>query len=94
MEGGEDSMYALIYDEHKPDQRTKEVISVHSTREAAEKALEERQKMLGRRVWECYTRIVWVEEEVKPGDRIPPSSFSTWRPGEKIPEGELYSDSD
>ena len=87
-------MYALIYDEHDPNKRLKQVISVHRTREAAEKALQKRQKSLKRRVWECETRIVWVKGKVKAGDYILPDSFSTWRPGEKIPEGELYPDGD
>ena len=87
-------MYALIYDEHRPERKEKEVFSVHETREEAEKALEERQKTLERRVWECNTRIVWVDGKVKKGDHIPTSSFATWRPGEKIPEGELYTDGD
>ncbi len=87
-------MYAVIYDEHRPDQKAKEVISVHSTREEAEKALEKRQATLGRRVWECNARVVWVDSEVKPGDHLLPNSFSTWRPGEKIPEGEMYPDTD
>ena len=87
-------MYAVIYDELRPDKKTKEVISVHPTREEAEKALEERQATLKKRVWECNARVVWIEEEVKPGDQILPGSFSTWRPGEKIPVGELYPDTD
>ncbi|MFZ0450642.1 MAG: hypothetical protein WAL98_15490 [Desulfatiglandaceae bacterium] len=87
-------MYALIYDEREPNKKAKEVFSVHETREEAEKALEERQKTLERRVWECHTRIVWVDGTAKKGDFISTSSFSTWRPGEKIPEGELYTDGD
>jgi hypothetical protein len=51
-------MYALIYDEFDPAKREKKVISVHETREAAEKALKKRQRELGKRVWECHTRIV------------------------------------
>jgi len=31
-------MYALIYDEFDPDKREKRVISMHKTREGAEKA--------------------------------------------------------
>ncbi|HDZ24414.1 MAG: hypothetical protein DRN37_05520 [Thermoplasmata archaeon] len=87
-------MYAVIYDEHEPNEIAKEVLSVHRTRKGAEKALEERQKSLERRVWDCNARIVWVEGEVRKGDFIPRSSFSTWRPGEKIPEGELCIDSE
>ena len=87
-------MYALIYDEYKPGKKTKEVLSVHRTRKGAEKALMERQKDLSRRVWECNTRIVWVEGRVRKGDHISITSFSTWRPGEKIPEGELSIDAE
>ncbi len=87
-------MYALIYDEHDSDNPKKQVISVHRTREGAEKALRERQKDLRRRVWECNARVVWVDRRVKPGDLLLPGTFSTWRPGEKIPEGELYPDTD
>jgi hypothetical protein len=44
-------MYALIYDEFDSAKREKKVISVHKTRETAEKALEKRQRKLGKRVW-------------------------------------------
>ena len=87
-------MYALIYDEHDPNKPLKKVISVHRTRAGAEKALEQRQKELKRKVWECEARVVWVKGRVKAGDYISPDSFLTWRPGEKIPEGELYADGD
>lgn len=87
-------MYALIYDEHQLDQLQKKVISVHENREMAEIALEKRQKELGRRVWECHTRIVWVEKVIEAGSFVGPGEYDTWRPGEPIPEGELYSDSD
>jgi hypothetical protein len=87
-------MYVLIYDEHEPNELTKEVLSVHETREEAEKALEERQKGLERRVWDCNARIVWCEGEVCKGDSLHRNSFSTWRPGERIPEGELCIDSE
>ena len=87
-------MYALVYDEYRPGEKAVKIISLHSTREEAEKALERRQKELGKRVWECNTRIVWTEKEVKPGEMIPLSAVHTWRPGEKVPEGELYSDGD
>ena len=46
-------MYALIYDEFDLAKREKKVISVHKTREMAEKALKKRQRKLYRRVWEC-----------------------------------------
>jgi hypothetical protein len=87
-------MYALIYDKHDLSQQSKRVISVHRSRETAEKALFKRMKNLGKRVWECNTRIVWVDGKVRTNDFLKPSMFSTWRPGERIPWGELYSDSD
>jgi hypothetical protein len=87
-------MYALIYDEHDPARPLKRVISAHKSRKAAEKKLEERMKRLGKRVWECHTRIVWVDGQVRANDFLNPSMFVTWRDGEKIPWGELYSDSD
>ena len=82
-------MYALIYDEFEPSKREKEVISVHKARGTAEKALEKRQHRLGKRVWECNTRIVWVYDRVHEGDTISPNSFDTWAPGEKIPKGNI-----
>jgi len=82
-------MYALIYDESDAAKPEREVISIHTSREKAEKALEERMKKLGKGVRECYTRIVWVKGRVRAGDRITPRSFETWAPGEKIPEGEF-----
>ncbi|UCF89891.1 MAG: hypothetical protein JSW39_16475 [Desulfobacterales bacterium] len=87
-------MYALIYDEHDLTKPKKEVISAHYSRATAEKALAKRQKALGRRVWECHTRIVWIDGKVTAGAWVHPGEFNTWRPGEKIPEGELYSDTD
>lgn len=87
-------MYALIYDEFEPLMREKKVISVHKTRETAERALEKRQRKLGKRVWECNTRIVWVYSPVHSGDTITPDSFDTWAPGEKIPGEELEPDTD
>ena len=87
-------MYALIYDEFDPAKREKEVISVHKTRETAERALQKRQHTLGKRVWECYTRIVWVYDRVHKGEIITPDTFDTWAPGETIPEGDLVSDGD
>ena len=87
-------MYALIYDEFDPARREKKVISVHKTRETAEKALKKRQHKLGKRVWECYTRIVWVYDRVHKDDNITPDSFDTWAPGEKIPEGDRVPDGD
>lgn len=87
-------MYALIYDEYDLSKPRKKVISVHRSRETAEKALAKRMKKLGKRVWECDTRIVWVKNHVATGDFIKAADFETWRPGEKIPVGERYPDSD
>jgi hypothetical protein len=87
-------MYALIYDEHRVEEPLKKVISVHKGRQTAEVALEKRRTRLGRKIWECYTRIVWVDKEISAGDLLGPSEFDNWRPGETIPEGELHSDCD
>jgi sialic acid synthase SpsE len=87
-------MYALIYDEHDLLKPHKKVVSVHRTRQTAEKALEKRKRILGRTVEECHTRIVWVDRKIARGDVLKEPDFVTWRPGEEIPEGELYSDSD
>ncbi len=87
-------MYALIYDDHKLDQPKKKIISVHKTREEAEKALLQRQIELGKRVYECNTRIVWTDKAVTAADVIDTGEFVTWRAGEDIPEGELNSNSD
>ena len=87
-------MYALIYDEHMLDKPQKKVISIHDSREDADIALEERKKELGKKVWECNTRIVWIEKEAKSGDTVGPGEYDVWRPGEDIPEGETHADSD
>ena len=87
-------MYALIYDDHSLDESYKKVISVTGTREESEKALVQRQKKLGKRVWECNTRIVWTDKAVEAGEMLKTSEFVTWRPGEDIPEGELRSNED
>lgn len=87
-------MYVLIYDEHFLDRPEKKILSTHKSRDEAETALEERKKELGRRVWECHTRVVWVEKETHAGDTVGPGEYDTWRPGEDIPPGELYPDSD
>jgi len=87
-------MYALIYDEHQLDKPLKKVISVHASREEADSALEKRKEELGRKVWECNTRIVWIEKNINAGDVVKPGEFDTWRPGEDVPEGEIYADSD
>jgi hypothetical protein len=87
-------MYALIYDEHDLANTKKHVISVHGTRATADNALEERKKKMGRSVQECNTRIVWVEKTIKAGDQVDSGEYDTWRPGEEIPHGEMYSDTD
>lgn len=87
-------MYALIYDEYDLQKPKKKVISVHRKRQTAEKALEKRQRDLGRSIEECNTRIVWVKGAVRKGNYLTAPDFETWRPGEKIPVGELYSDTD
>jgi hypothetical protein len=70
------------------------VISIHETREMAETALEKRKAELGRKVWECHTRIVWGENEIDSGDTVGPGEYATRRPGEDIPEGEVRASSD
>ena len=87
-------MFALIYDEFDPSKREKEVISLHKTRKTSEKALLDRQRKLGKRVWECHTRIVWLYNRARTGDTIMPDSFDTWAPGEEIPEGDRVPDGD
>ncbi len=87
-------MYALIYDEHRLERPQKKVISVHEDRAGAEAALEQRKADLGRSVFECNTRIVWVEKTITAGDSVGPGEYDTWRPGEPVPEGELLSDTD
>jgi hypothetical protein len=87
-------MYALIYDEHRLERPLKQVISIHKSRQAAETALEKRKARLGRRVWECHTRIVWTEKGIKAGDSLGPGQYQQWRPGEKVPVGEMVGDTD
>jgi len=87
-------MYALIFDEFDPAKREKKVISVHKSRRTAEKALRKRQRTLGKRVWECNTRIVWLYERARQGDIITPSSFATWAPDEVVPQGDQVPDGD
>ena len=87
-------MYALIYDEFEPSEREKKVISLHQTRETALKALTQRQLQLGKRVWDCHTRIVWLYKKVDTGDTVTPDYFDTWAPDEKIPESEKVPDGD
>jgi len=87
-------MYALIYDDQSLNKSQKKVISVHKTREESDKALVKRQKELGKRVYDCNTRIVWTDKIVAADDVLETSEFVTWRADENIPEGELNSDSD
>jgi hypothetical protein len=87
-------MFALIFDTHELDKPFKRVLSVHQSRKNAERALKKRMDRLGKRVWECHTRIVWLNEKVKAGQGVTDRSFSTWGPDETIPHGELYSDGD
>jgi len=87
-------MYAIIEDEHDLRKREKPVLSVHKSREEAEKALEKHREQVDKRVWECIHRIVWVEGRVRSGDHISPSDFETWAPQEEIPEGDRISDTD
>ena len=87
-------MYALIYAESDLTKEREKVISVHRKRETAEVALEKRKRKLGRKVWECNTRIVWIDGSIKTGDPVMPGQYSSWRPGEKVPHGEMYSDTD
>jgi hypothetical protein len=87
-------MFALIYDTHELDKPKKRVISVHKSRETAEKALEKRKNRLGITVTECNTRIVWMKRIVKRDDFVNENDFVTWKPGENIPYGETHSDTD
>jgi hypothetical protein len=87
-------MYALIYEENNLIKKRERVISVHRKRETAEAALEKRKRKLGRKVWECDTRIVWINGSIKSGEYVTPGQYFSWRPGEKVPHGEMYSDTD
>ena len=87
-------MFALIYDTHDLDKPQKRVISVHKTRQTAERVMEIRMARLGKNVEECNTRIVWVKRKVNREDVVIDKDFSTWKPGEKIPYGETHSDTD
>jgi hypothetical protein len=88
------AMYALIFDEHNLKKPFKRVISVHRTRKGADTALYQHRKTHGKKVQECNMRAVWVEKRIKAGDAVTPREFETWRPGERIPEGETHSDED
>ena len=87
-------MYALIYDDRDLDQGQKKILSIHGSRIESEKALVLRQNELGKRVYECNTRIVWTDKAVSEGETLTTNEFVTWHPDEKIPEGELQSDAD
>ena len=87
-------MYALIYDEHNLAKPLKEVISVHKSWHEADVALKNRMKAFEKRVLDCHARIVWIKRKINTGDFVKAGEYDTWRPGEKIPEGELLSDSD
>jgi hypothetical protein len=94
IQQGRINMYALIYDEHDPANVKKDVLSIHETRETAENALEERKKEMGKSIQECNTHIVWIEKTVNAGDNVKPGEYDTWRSGEEVPHGEMYSDTD
>lgn len=87
-------MYALIYDDRNLDKSLKKVISIHGTRDEADKALSQRQNDLGKSVYDCNTRIVWTDKAVAADDVLETNEFVTWRDDEDIPEGELNSDAD
>ncbi len=87
-------MYALIFDTHELDKPKKRIISTHKDREAAEAALETRKKELGKKIWECDTRVVWIERSVEKGDAVLARECSNWKPGEEVPYGETHSDTD
>jgi hypothetical protein len=87
-------MYALIYDDFDVSKPNKEVISVHKSRETAERALAKRRRKLGLSTLECHTRIVWTDEKIRIGNYLMPGSYDTWAPNEKIPESEKVPDGD
>lgn len=91
---GGNAMFALIYDDHDPGKPSKEVLSVHRSRRTAEKALDARRASLKRSIAQCNTRIVWTDRPVHAGDRLTVHEFESWAPGERIPSGELFSDTD
>ena len=87
-------MFALIYDDHDLAKPRKYVLSLHDTREMAEIALENRKKELGKKIQDCYTRIVWTEARINSGEYISPDQYTDWHPEEVVPFGEMYSDED
>ena len=74
-------MYALIYDEHNLLQPRKKIISVHRSRQTAEKALQKRMRNIGRTIEECNTRIVWVEGKAKKGSYLTAADFKNLAAG-------------
>ena len=80
-------MYSLIYEDHHIGQTEKKVISVHKTREESDDALLQRQNKLGKKFYECNTRVIWTDKPVAAGDLLKAGEFVTWRLGEDIPEG-------
>jgi hypothetical protein len=78
-------MFALIYDTHDLKKPFKQVLSVHETRETAQRALEKRLASLGKQMWACDARIVWLTEDAKPGYGVTEQAFSDWQPGEGPP---------
>lgn len=80
-------MFALIYDTHELDEPFKNVLSLHKSRETAERALEKRMTRLGKKVWECDTRIVWLKEKVNPGDGVTSQAFQPGVREKKFPMG-------
>jgi len=53
----------------------KTVVSVHASRGVSEKALTKRQTDLGKRVWECNTRIIWTDKAIATGEVIKIDEF-------------------
>ena len=87
-------MFAVIYDDYDLSKPEKEVLSIHKTRATAQNALMERQRKLGKRVWECHARVVWLQDRVQPGDKVTADTFDTWAPDEEIPEGDRVPEVD
>lgn len=87
-------MYALIYDDFDLSKPEKEVISVHKTREAADRALAKRRRKLGVSTLECHTRIVWTDQKIRVGNILTPGLYDTWAPDEELPEYEKVADGD
>jgi len=88
------ALFALIYDELDLSKRDKAVISLHPDRKSATTTLNIRRDELGKKILECYTRIVWLRTAVNPGETVTPNLFDTWAPDEEIPENEKVPDGD